>query len=564
MKAKKIYSVFLVLVLTTAAWSKVIIYKIPPTAKASKMFQVKVDGKPVFVEELPVTKEDVYYDFKGADELNYHCVRFAFDKSVRLNVIFNGDLKDFLLMPSGISAERKGSTVRFTLKKPRNLLFKVRSSWLYIFADPPESDVPLLEKTIVPGVRGKVPKFYIDRNMKKIINVRDYRVDTTGRKLCTKQIQRAIIDAAVGPYPGGIVYVPPGVYKIGQLRLYSGVTLYLQDGALLQGSQDPADYPLPFGLQGGTPKRDFGYDYALIRVHDCDNVTICGRGTIDAGGQANGRLKIIHMQNSKHITVKDIVLRNTTGWMFPILYCEDILVQNIRLFSPITANTDGINPDCSVDVTLNGNFIVTGDDAVAVKATNFGKHIRDEIRDIRIINNVMLTMKSALKIGTETQARLIHDILFENNDVLLSDRAFTIYLRDGALVDRVIFRNNRVEMAGGLRDDKNRIVEINISTRGDDIWRTPDFSYKEDHPGQIRFVLFENTSVNTKESLYLSTSKISGFDESNNVRNITFRNFRVNGNKIKNPADMISFGKDTKKTPFLSVDQETTENIQFE
>lgn len=108
-------------------------------------------------------------------------------------------------------------------------------------------------------------KILLDKQDRKVVNIMDYDVDLSGEKLNTREIQKAIIDTAVGPYPGGTLYFPSGVYKTGSLRLYSGVTLYLADGALIQGSKNPADYPLPFGVEHGPPNRDYGYDYALIK-----------------------------------------------------------------------------------------------------------------------------------------------------------------------------------------------------------------------------------------------------------------------------------------------------------
>ena len=62
-----------------------------------------------------------------------------------------------------------------------------------------------------------------------------------GRTLNTAAIQRAIDECAAAG--GGEVRVPPGVFVTGSLLLKSNLTLRLMPGAVLQGSQDPADYP---------------------------------------------------------------------------------------------------------------------------------------------------------------------------------------------------------------------------------------------------------------------------------------------------------------------------------
>jgi len=549
------------------AANQVVAYRAPLTAHKSDDFSVTVDGQAVFVERLQVEEGDLHNRFGGCEELSYHCVRFAFEGQVRIKVSVTRTIDGYRLRPvsAGISAAAKGSAIEFTMQKPRNLMLQVGSAWLYIFADPLKDDAPHLDRLKKGKFKGDMRlSIRLDENNRKVVNLKDYDVDPTGEKLCTRGIQRAIIDTAVGPYPGGILYVPAGVYKTGTLRLYSGVTLYLADGALIQASRNATDFPLPFGPERGAPNRDYGYEYALIQIHHATNVAIRGRGTVDGGGPANGRLKIIHAEDSRDVTVEDIVIRNTTGWMFPILHCENVTVKNTRVISPITSNTDGINPDSSINVTLDGNFICSGDDSVAVKATNFGMWLRDEIKNIRVVNNVMLTLKSSLKIGTETQSRHIHDIVFANNDILMADRAFTIYLRDGALVENVIFRNNRVEMAGGLRDDRDRIIDIEISTRKDDIWRSPRFNEAIENPGSIRNVLFENTTVSTKDSRYLIPSRISGHNKANMVSDVIFRNFTVNGQKIVDSSVSIGVGNTPRTITFMKVETETTRNITFQ
>jgi hypothetical protein len=174
-------------------------------------------------------------------------------------------------------------------------------------------------------------------------------------------------------------------------------------------------------------------------------------------------------------------------------------------------------------------------------------------------------MKTSLKIGTETQAHRIHDILFEDNDVLFADRAFSIYIRDGAVVEDITYRNNRVEVAGGLRSDKERIVDISISERGDDIWRNSRWRWAAENPGRLRSVLFEDIVVSTRESRYLKSSRIEGRRApDNDVAGLTFRNFRVNGTRIEGASQAIDLGTGGTSLPFAVVDPETTRDIIFE
>ena len=71
------------------------------------------------------------------------------------------------------------------------------------------------------------------------INIRDLGAKVTDI-LQTEIIQKAIDDCFLAG--GGTVRIPKGIYRSGGLRLRSNVTLYLESGAILEGSSDYKDY----------------------------------------------------------------------------------------------------------------------------------------------------------------------------------------------------------------------------------------------------------------------------------------------------------------------------------
>ena len=75
-----------------------------------------------------------------------------------------------------------------------------------------------------------------------VFNVKQYGAAGDGQTLDTQAIQSAI--DACQAQGGGTVVVPAGAYVIGALALHSNVTLYVDAGATLLGSEDPADYPV--------------------------------------------------------------------------------------------------------------------------------------------------------------------------------------------------------------------------------------------------------------------------------------------------------------------------------
>ena len=65
-----------------------------------------------------------------------------------------------------------------------------------------------------------------------------YHAVGDGKTMNTERIQKAIDECPAG----GQVYIPAGVFLTGALRLHSDMELYLEKGAVLQGTQEPKDY----------------------------------------------------------------------------------------------------------------------------------------------------------------------------------------------------------------------------------------------------------------------------------------------------------------------------------
>ena len=96
----------------------------------------------------------------------------------------------------------------------------------------------------------------------------DYGIFSDGR-VHTAEIQ-ALIDKAAAT-GGGVIVVPQGIYM-------TGTHLYLEDGAVLMGSDFIGDYPLGKTRIEGETCTYFG---ALINADGLDGFTISGKGTID-------------------------------------------------------------------------------------------------------------------------------------------------------------------------------------------------------------------------------------------------------------------------------------------
>ncbi len=122
----------------------------------------------------------------------------------------------------------------------------------------------------------------------KTWNICDYEACYSDR-LQTEKIQQAIDDCFLAG--GGRVVVPCGVYVTGGLRLRSRVELYLESGAILQGSRNPEDYfgyredrlePVTLEEVGNTPKTGRSavstsrWSNGLLRAFDAEDIAVVG------------------------------------------------------------------------------------------------------------------------------------------------------------------------------------------------------------------------------------------------------------------------------------------------
>ena len=446
--------------------------------------------------DFPSVKVDGAAVETVSTDMNVGYAHFAFSGTAAVEVTVKEAIETFDLSPHryGIQAAAKGNVLSFRLSEPRKLHLKVNGlPRFFIFADPPEVNPPR------PGQPG-------------VYDIGDYGVASSLDSVQTSKIQRAIDDVASKK---GVLYLPPGAYLSGELKARSNLTLYLSAGAVLKGTAKVSDYPRGrFGTQ-------------LIHLLDCENVRIAGRGVLDGRGRAlryatknagDGRLKLIRSFRARNIVVEDVLLRDAGTWSIHLIESSDLRFTNTKLISntildepgfPWEPNTDGFDPDNSSRVIIENGFISCSDDAIAVKL-RYGT-LRD-MDDIRFRNNVVWTVKSALKIGTEVVDRKMTNIVFENNEVIHADRGIVVYCYRGATIENPRWINNYFERIGDNSKEMN--MEIKIQ----------DVEGK----GHLKDVLIKD---NTFERFSPNPSSLQGLDSKHVIDGVVFDNLVIAGKK---------------------------------
>lgn len=226
-----------------------------------------------------------------------------------------------------------------------------------------------------------------------------------GKTLNTAALQQAFDDCGESE----LVFLPPGVYLTGALRMHSNMELYLAEGAVLQGTDNVEDYlPRIWSRFEGIEQECYSSVLNLGELdhkggYSCQNVVIRGKGTIASGGRVlaerviasererlktyleelgdrisecekpetiPGRVRprLINMSNAKDVILSGITFRNGASWNVHMIYSEHIVTCGCKFYSEDVWNGDGWDPDSSSDCTIFDCVFYTGDDGIAIKS----------------------------------------------------------------------------------------------------------------------------------------------------------------------------------------------------
>lgn len=246
--------------------------------------------------------------------------------------------------------------------------------------------------------------------------MKQYLITDFGAKvsdaLQTKEIQRAIDACFLAG--GGRVVVPAGVFRTGCIRLRSNVTLYLESGAVLEGSKDPDDYMgyihdevEPIEEPDEPDPRRSVYPFSrwnngLIRAIDAKNISIFGEkgsyingvNCFDPEGEENYRgPHAINIQRCENVHLEGYTIIHSANWAHAIFITNKIVARNLTVYG----GHDGIDVRTCDDVLIEDCTFATGDDCVAGFDNNH----------VVVRNCTFNSACSALRFGG-------HDVLVEN------------------------------------------------------------------------------------------------------------------------------------------------------
>lgn len=219
---------------------------------------------------------------------------------------------------------------------------------------------------------------------------------------CTAAFGAAMAAAAAAG--GGRVVVPAGVWLTGKIHFRSGCGLHLAPGAVLEFSDDPADYlpsvptswegvecynysPLLYGYgvtnvaitgQGLIrPRMDrwrewFGRSSAHRRAtellyHWCaTNAPVANRDVTKLAG-ANVRPHLIQFNRCGNVLLDGFSIRESPFWMIHLLLSDNCIVRNLKTDCH-GHNNDGVDIEMTRNVLVENCTFRQGDDGIVIKA----------------------------------------------------------------------------------------------------------------------------------------------------------------------------------------------------
>jgi hypothetical protein len=171
-----------------------------------------------------------------------------------------------------------------------------------------------------------------------------------GTELMTAKINEAITKCSAER--GGTVRLSPGTYYTGTVQLKSNITLVIEKGAIIRGSDKYSDY-----------SQD-----AFFFGKGLNAISIKGEGIIDGVDCFNPRGEegfrgphCIRLINCKDIRLEGFTIKNSANWAINCRYCSFGNVTNVT----ILGGHDGLHTRFCDNFTVKGCNFRTGDDAFA-------------------------------------------------------------------------------------------------------------------------------------------------------------------------------------------------------
>jgi len=468
----------------------------PEGEESSEDYQVRVNGKPVFVYRARVSAVPFNQVWPGYQRPLDQTEVASFGHwdmagPVTVEVLSTRPVETVAIRPTsyGIRPTVEGHRIVFQILKPRQLVVEVNGTHraLHLFANPPEK---------------KSPK-------RTALKARSFR------------------------------HFGPGVHDAGNIELRSHETVYIADGAVvhgfIQGTEVSDVEILGRGILDVSHFKRTGRFNAsgAIALQKCSNVKIEGIVIRDPN------IWTVIVAGCRDVSIDNIKLiglwrYNTDG--IDLVNSQDVSIK-----------------DCFIR-SFDDSLVIKG---MKHWMDHSDKPVRNVTVAGCVIWN---DWGKAIEIGFETSAPEIRDIAFEDCDIIRTGSvALNIANGDRATVSNVRYEDIRVEIDEAAYPPKiQRSLEEKYDLeKGPYCPRLLSFTvpkyneyYSEDQRrGRIRDVLVKDVSVTGS---LLPSSSLAGHDAEHGVEDVTIENLRVGGKPVRSADEgRFRIGQHVRNVKFV-------------
>ena len=292
-------------------------------------------------------------------------------------------------------------------------------------------------------------------------------------------------------------YFGPGRHDAGLIELQDGDAVYLAAGAWVKGA---------------------------IRAKGVKDIAVSGHGVLDASGIEDGKMPYggrspIYLEQTQNAHILGITILNSHDWTVYLRQSDNAHINGIKVLNPGSWNgDDGIDLVSSSHVIVENVFVRTNDDCVVIK------NLADvDTSEITVRHSVFWNMPNGgngVEIGFETRSHPVHDIRFEDLDMIHVERgsAISIHNGDSAAVKDVSYDDIRVE------DVRRKLIDFAIVYA----------PYGADRPATEKKIRERMDRGGTWDAAlcYKSEEKAQLFSRRGTIRNVRVSRLRVLGGSL--------------------------------
>lgn len=332
--------------------------------------------------------------------------------------------------------------------------------------------------------------------------ITDFGAKNDGITLNTEAINNAI--KAVNEKGGGKVIIPAGIWLTGPIQLLSNVNLHTKQNALVIFSDDFMLYPIiDTSFEGLNTRRCT----SPIWAYEAENIAITGNGVFDGSGDSwrpvkkskmtenqwkkllasggveeknvwyptEGSLKgakattefntpqgfksdkewdevrpwlrpvLLSFIKCNKVLLEDATFKNSPAWCLHPLMCNDITLDNVKVFNPwYSQNGDALDLESCKNALIVNCLFDAGDDAICIKSgkNEDGRERGIPCENVIVKNNVVLHGHGGFVVGSEMSGGVkniyVSDCTFMGTDVGLR---FKSTRGRGGVVENIFINN---------------------------------------------------------------------------------------------------------------------------